>query len=107
MAGGDSGGIQKFILKTNKNNRFGQNKSAVKYGRSVLNTPYNKHKVPKKAWFNPSSNVFGHKKIQTPIPTPVSIKTGDRIEKSRATKQLEKIQTSYMPNNGKTTMKCI
>lgn len=108
---GDNGGIQRFILKTNKQNRFGTGmhgvQSSKKNGKQkkVPMPAFRKHKVDKKAWFTPKANVFNHKKIQTPLPTPISIKTGDRVEKNKTTKQLEKIQSSCIVNQGKTTMK--
>jgi hypothetical protein len=102
-----SSNIQKFVLKTNKGNKYGNNKSINKYKGKDLAPPLKKYKVNKNQWFTPSSKVFNHKKIQTPVPTPVSVKTGDRVEKSRSTKQIEKIQSSCQPNGGKTTMKCI
>lgn len=110
---GDNGGIQRFILKTNKQNRFGNEKigehSSKKNGKQkkVPLPSYRKHKVNPKQWFSPSAKVFNHKKIQTPLPTPISVKTGDRVEKSKSTKQLEKIQSSCVPNQGKTTMKAM
>lgn len=111
----DSGGIQKFVLKTNKQNRFGTGTHGVQISKTrkggkqkpVPMPPYLKHKVPKSAWFGPKSIVFNHKKIQTPLPTPISVRTGDRVEKDKTTKKLEKIQQECTPNNGKTTMKCI
>lgn len=104
---GDGSGIQKFTIKTRKNNRHGNDMTINKYGKiRTLNKPFKKYKVHHKKWFAPKSEVFMHKKIQTPLPTPISLKTGDRVEKSRSTKELEKIKMSCMPNGGKTTMKC-
>jgi hypothetical protein len=102
-----SSNIQKFVLKIGKGNKYGTNKSIAKYHGNDIAPPLKKYRVSKHQWFAPSSKVFNHKKIQTPLPTPVSIKTGDRVEKSRSTKQLEKIKSSFQPNNGKTTMKCV
>lgn len=114
MVGGkDNGGIQKFVLKTNKSNRFGTGMHGVQTSKKngsqkkVPMPPLRKHKISPKQWFAPNANVFNHKKIQTPLPTPISVKTGDRVEKSKSTKQLEKIQENCMPNQGKTTMKCL
>lgn len=104
---GDGSGIQKFVLKTRKNNRHGNDMAVNKYGKiRTLNKPFKKYKVATKQWFGPKSEVFMHKKIQTPIPTPVSVMTGDRVEKSKSTKELEKIKSACIPNKGKTTMTC-
>lgn len=103
----DSSGIVKFTIKTNKSNRFGKGQSQVKYGKKELLPPYRKHKMATKNIISTSAMAFKHKKIQTPIPTPISVQTGDRVEKSRSTKQLEKIQADCSNNNGKTTMKAL
>jgi hypothetical protein len=103
-----SSGIQKFVLKTRKSNQHGKEIAINKYGKgkNSIDKPFLKYKMAHKNWFGPKSEVFMHKKIQTPIPTPISLKTGDRVEKSRSTKELEKIKMTCMPNGGKTTMRC-
>lgn len=111
MAADSGSSIQKFIVKSNINNRYGGNtigkQSSIKKQKTVPPPPFRKHKVPKNLWFAPKSNVFNHKTIQTPLPTPVSIKTGTTVQPSDTTKKLNRIQSSCIPNSGKTTMKAI
>lgn len=111
----DGSGIQKFILKTNKQNRYGtgmhgKQVSKTRKGgkqKAVPLPPLRKYKMHKGDWFSPNSKVFNHKSIQTPLPTPISVNTGDRVEKSKTQKKLDKIKGDCQPTMGKTLMKCI
>lgn len=111
MAADSGSSIQKFIVKSNINNRHGGNtigkQSSIKKQKTVPPPPFRKHKVPKKMWFAPNSNVFNHKTIQTPLPTAISVKTGSSVQPSDTTKKLKKVQSDCTPNSGKTTMKSI
>lgn len=94
--------LENVLLRTRSSNRYGTPYigKQVKKGQKKFPLPPDlKYKTN-----GIGNKVYNHKKIQTPLPTPYSLKTGARIQKDSTIKKLLTVREQCIVNGGKTTV---